>query len=108
MSLGLVWSLENTSNCRLLNRIKSIEVRGHDNSALHLHARKAHALAYVETVDEDEIVDILTPMIRSYAKNRLSGERFGDFAIRQGWISATTSGKTWYDGMAPEHPPIEV
>jgi sulfite reductase (NADPH) hemoprotein beta-component len=55
--------------------------------------------AHAETVTEPEILAILKPMIKRYAIERLEGERFGDFTIRAGYISATTSGKAWYDGM---------
>lgn len=55
-----------------------------------------------ETVTEPEILAILGPMIKRYALERLEGERFGDFTIRAGYISATTSGKDWYVGMGGE------
>ena len=48
---------------------------------------------------EPEILAILKPMIKHYALERLPGEHFGDFVIRSGYISATTSGKEWYEGM---------
>ena len=48
---------------------------------------------YRESVGEDEIIAILQPMFKSYALERLDGEHFGDFVIRKGIISATTSGK---------------
>ncbi|KAJ7093118.1 hypothetical protein C8R44DRAFT_815615 [Mycena epipterygia] len=57
---------------------------------------------YRETVSEREILAILKPMIKRYALERLEGERFGDFTIRAGYISPTTSGKEWYDGMGGE------
>ncbi|KAJ6513778.1 hypothetical protein C8R47DRAFT_1173199 [Mycena vitilis] len=57
---------------------------------------------YRETVSEREILDILGPMIKRYALERLEGERFGDFTIRAGYISPTTSGKEWYEGMGGE------
>ncbi|TKA55902.1 hypothetical protein B0A53_01599 [Rhodotorula sp. CCFEE 5036] len=57
---------------------------------------------YRESVDEQEIINILRPMIKSYAHERLDGEHFGDFVIRKGIISATTEGKAFYDGMCPE------
>jgi len=41
-------------------------------------------------------------MIRHYATERLDGEKFGDFVIRAGYISPTTSGKEWYEGMGGE------
>ncbi|KAJ7197260.1 hypothetical protein GGX14DRAFT_472042 [Mycena pura] len=57
---------------------------------------------YRETVNEREILAILRPMITRYAQERLEGERFGDFTIRAGYISPTTSGKEWYNGMGGE------
>ncbi|KAF8185008.1 hypothetical protein K438DRAFT_2020233 [Mycena galopus ATCC 62051] len=57
---------------------------------------------YRETVSESEILAILQPMIKRYALERLEGERFGDFTIRAGYISPTTSGKEWYEGMGGE------
>ena len=53
----------------------------------------------VESVTEPEILAILKPMIKHYALERLEGEHFGDFVIRTGYISATTEGKEWYEGM---------
>jgi len=41
-------------------------------------------------------------MIKRYSLERQEGERFGDFVIRAGYISATTAGKHWYDGMGGE------
>lgn len=55
-----------------------------------------------ESVTEPEILAILRPMIKRYALERLEGERFGDFVIRAGYISATTSGKEWYDRAGGE------
>ncbi|KAF8075095.1 sulfite reductase subunit beta [Lyophyllum atratum] len=57
---------------------------------------------YRETVTEPEILAILEPMIKRYALEREHGEKFGDFTIRAGYISATTSGKEWYVGMGGE------
>ena len=55
-----------------------------------------------ETVTEPEILAILQPMIKRYALERLDGEHFGDFVIRAGYITPTTSGMEWYDGMGGE------
>ncbi|CAE6529895.1 unnamed protein product [Rhizoctonia solani] len=63
---------------------------------------------YRETVSEPEILAILGPMIKRYALERHEGERFGDFVIRAGYISATTSGKEWYEGMGGEGEHREV
>jgi len=59
-------------------------------------------LATAENVTEPEILAILRPMIKRYALERKDKEKFGDFVIRAGYISATTSGKEWYDGMGGE------
>ncbi|KIL65542.1 hypothetical protein M378DRAFT_125334 [Amanita muscaria Koide BX008] len=57
---------------------------------------------YRESVTEPEILAILQPMIKRYALERHEGERFGDWTIRAGYISATTEGKAWYEGMGGE------
>ena len=41
-------------------------------------------------------------MIKHYALSRQPDEKFGDFVIRTGYISETTSGKEWYEGMGGE------
>lgn len=48
---------------------------------------------------EPEILAILGPMIKHYALERRTGEHFGDFVIRAGYIAPTTEGKAWYDDM---------
>ncbi|KAL0953470.1 hypothetical protein HGRIS_004702 [Hohenbuehelia grisea] len=57
---------------------------------------------YRESVTEPEILAILTPMIQRYALERRASERFGDWTIRAGYISATTEGKAWYEGVGGE------
>jgi sulfite reductase (NADPH) hemoprotein beta-component len=59
-------------------------------------------------VTEPEILAILKPMIKRYALERLDGERFGDFVIRVGYISAYTEGQSWYDGTGGEGPYREI
>ncbi|GAA6013956.1 hypothetical protein JCM11491_003468 [Sporobolomyces phaffii] len=56
---------------------------------------------YRESVSEQEILDILRPMIKSFALERNDGEHFGDFVIRKGIIAPTTSGKAFYENMTP-------
>ncbi|KAI0788791.1 sulfite reductase subunit beta [Abortiporus biennis] len=65
---------------------------------------------YRESVTEPEILAILEPMIKHYALERREGEHFGDFVIRTGYISATESGKTWWDnaGGEGEHREVSV
>ncbi|KAJ1823567.1 Sulfite reductase [NADPH] subunit beta [Coemansia sp. RSA 2675] len=50
-----------------------------------------------ETVTEDQILEVLTPIIKQYAIERLEGEHFGDFVIRKGIIKATREGKDFHD-----------
>jgi len=50
---------------------------------------------YRESVSEQEILDILRPMIKSYALERNDGEHFGDFVVRKGIIAPTTAGKAF-------------
>jgi sulfite reductase (NADPH) hemoprotein beta-component len=57
---------------------------------------------YGKDLDHDEIVAALTPLIASYAKERLDGERFGDFAIRKGHVAATKSGADFHANLAAE------
>jgi len=57
---------------------------------------------YRKDVGHDEIVGALTPLIESYAKERLAGERFGDFVIRAGHVAATTAGRDFHANLAAE------
>ena len=47
---------------------------------------------YRENIDENTILEELTPMIHRYAKEREAGEHFGDFVVRVGIIKATENG----------------
>ncbi|MGN7761907.1 assimilatory sulfite reductase (NADPH) hemoprotein subunit [Paenibacillus sp. 22594] len=47
---------------------------------------------YKENIDEQEILATLEPIIHHYARERQSGEHFGDFVIRSGYVKAVTSG----------------
>ena len=38
---------------------------------------------YREGVNEEQIMEILTPMLQDYGRNRQPNEHFGDFVIRQ-------------------------
>lgn len=55
---------------------------------------------YRQSVKEEEILEIIRPMIKEYALERNDGERFGDFVIRKGHIKATTEGKAFYEGVS--------
>jgi sulfite reductase (NADPH) hemoprotein beta-component len=47
---------------------------------------------YAEDLDHDGIVATLDPIFAAYAKERESDERFGDFAIRAGFVVKTING----------------
>jgi sulfite reductase (NADPH) hemoprotein beta-component len=57
---------------------------------------------YRQDIGHDEIVTALTPLISSYAKERLNGERFGDFVIRAGHVAPTIAGSDFHANLPPE------
>ncbi|MFP6855027.1 MAG: NADPH-dependent assimilatory sulfite reductase hemoprotein subunit, partial [Opitutales bacterium] len=52
---------------------------------------------YREALTHDEIIAELKPVIQRYAKERETGERFGDFSIRAGYLKATCQGMDFHD-----------
>lgn len=52
---------------------------------------------YRENIGEEEILRELGTLLPRYAKERESGEHFGDFVIRAGVIAATTDGTNFHD-----------
>ncbi|KAJ2856620.1 Sulfite reductase [NADPH] subunit beta, partial [Coemansia erecta] len=52
---------------------------------------------YRESVNEEQILELLTPIIKQYALERTDGERFGDFVIRKGIVKETIEGKDFHD-----------
>jgi hypothetical protein len=55
---------------------------------------------YRSSIKEDEILEIMKPMIRRYAKERIDGERFGDWTIRAGYIKATREGRDFHEDVS--------
>ncbi|MBN9550252.1 MAG: NADPH-dependent assimilatory sulfite reductase hemoprotein subunit [Alphaproteobacteria bacterium] len=51
----------------------------------------------LENVGEATILDMLGKIIEQFAKDRLSGERFGDFAIRAGFAAEVKEGRHFND-----------
>lgn len=51
---------------------------------------------YLENIDETEIIDTLKPIINQYAKERETGEHFGDFVIRAGYVKAVNDGQEFH------------
>jgi len=52
---------------------------------------------YREMLNEAAILSELEPILAHYAKERLRGEHFGDFVIRQGYVQATTHGTNFHN-----------
>eukprot|EP00928_Gymnodinium_smaydae_P024203 TRINITY_DN1965_c0_g2_i4.p1 TRINITY_DN1965_c0_g2~~TRINITY_DN1965_c0_g2_i4.p1 ORF type:complete len:323 (-),score=43.05 TRINITY_DN1965_c0_g2_i4:228-1091(-) len=51
---------------------------------------------YRESVTEDQIIAILTPMFVEYSNERGKGERFGDFVVRKGYVKPMNHGRHWW------------
>ena len=56
---------------------------------------------YAPDVGHDRILELLEPIIARYARERTDGERFGDFAIRAGYVAATTAGNRFHADVKP-------
>ena len=52
---------------------------------------------YKSNVPDSEFVALLGPIIRRYALERNSGERFGDFAIRAGYVTPTGTPQDFHE-----------
>ena len=63
------------------------------------HGQRLNKL-YRSSIGEEEILEIMKPLIKRYALERQDGEHFGDFTIRCGMIKPTTEGKTFHDDVA--------
>merc|ERR1712151_392796 len=51
---------------------------------------------YRESVTEDQIVALLTPLLGRYANERTKGEHFGDFVVRTGYVKPMSAGRLWW------------
>jgi len=65
------------------------------------HGNRLNKL-YRSSIKEDEILEIMRPLIKRYAAEREQGERFGDFCIRTGYINKTIEGRDFHDNTAEE------
>ncbi|RDL32408.1 Sulphite reductase hemo protein, beta subunit [Venustampulla echinocandica] len=65
------------------------------------HGQRLNKL-YRSSIKEDEILEIMKPLLKRYSVERQEGEHFGDFVIRIGMIKPTTEGKTFHDDVAEE------
>merc|ERR1712190_517458 len=51
---------------------------------------------FAESVTEDQIMSLLTPILQRYAHEREKGETFGDFVIRAKYVKPMTAGRHWW------------
>ncbi|KAL4806282.1 hypothetical protein BDV18DRAFT_125201 [Aspergillus unguis] len=69
------------------------------------HGQRLNKL-YRSSIKEDEILDIMKPLLKRYALERNTDgeepERFGDWLIRAGVIKETTDGRNFHEGVAEE------
>ena len=63
------------------------------------HGQRLNKL-YRSSIKEEEILEIMKPLLKRYALERREGERFGDFVIRIGMIRETWEGKTFHDDVS--------
>ena len=63
------------------------------------HGQRLNKL-YRSSIQEEEILAIMKPMLKRYAMERDDEEHFGDWVIRAGYIKPTTEGKTFHDDVA--------
>ncbi|MFT5471457.1 MAG: sulfite reductase (NADPH) hemoprotein beta-component [Verrucomicrobiales bacterium] len=52
---------------------------------------------YRDSIRSSEVKEALRPIINGYARERKDGERFGDYAIRAGYVKATVQGKDFHN-----------
>ncbi len=57
---------------------------------------------FKESVKSEDIKPLLAPIITRYAKERETGERFGDFCIRAGYVNETVQGRDFHLNIKPE------
>jgi len=63
------------------------------------HGQRLNKL-YRSSIQEEEILGIMKPLLKRYALEREERERFGDFVIRIGMVKATREGKTFHEDVA--------
>ena len=54
---------------------------------------------YAQDIGHAKILTLLEPLIAQYANARNAGERFGDFVIRAGFVTATPAGNRFHENV---------
>ncbi len=79
--------------------------RGPDRYNVYLgggHAGERLSKLYRQDLPSSEIKSLLSPILSHYAKERNTGEHFGDFVIRSGYVTATTQGNDFHMNIKNE------
>lgn len=79
--------------------------RGPDRYNVYLgggHAGQRLSKLYRQDVAAGEIIDLLSPILKRYAKEAHEGEHFGDFVVRTGYVNATVQGEDFHKNIKPE------
>lgn len=63
------------------------------------HGQRLNKL-YRSSIKEEEILEIMRPMLKRYAAEREEGEHFGDWTIRAGIINETKEGRDFHEGVS--------
>ena len=63
------------------------------------HGQRLNKL-YRQSIKEEEILEIMKPLLKKYAVEREEGEKFGDYCVRTGVIKATTDGTNFHEGVS--------
>lgn len=63
------------------------------------HAGERLNKLYKQDVPANKLQEVLAPLLRHYAKERRTGEKFGDFTIRTGYVNATTQGDDFHKNL---------
>jgi len=71
------------------------------------HGQRLNKL-YRSSIKEDEILEIMKPLLKRYSQEREKDEHFGDFVIRIGMIKETTEGKTFHDDVSIYYSPMST
>jgi len=54
---------------------------------------------YRDSVPQNNLIPLLSAIIRDYAESRKTGERFGDFTIRAGYVKPTLKGPDFHEDI---------
>jgi sulfite reductase (NADPH) hemoprotein beta-component len=57
---------------------------------------------FAEDLDHDAILQALDPLFAAYVAERKPDERFGDFAIRAGFVAKTSNGRDFHGNVGPK------